>query len=96
MTYLKLWRVWEIDLNKIWLRSGFLHCTAMNYLLRILLIKSGWFKEDDIRLGFSMIWYISIHQYLKVRLAPAEWMKVDIWYHYYGKKLGDYGHGFHV
>ena len=63
MTYLKLWRVWETDLDKIWQRSGFLHCTTINYLLRILLIKSGWFKEDDIRFGFAMIWYISIHQY---------------------------------
>ncbi len=96
MTYLKLWRVWETDLDKIWQRSGFLHCTTMNYLLRIILIKSGWFKEEDIRFGYAMIWYISLHQYLKVRVAPNEWIKADLWYHHYGKKLGDYGHGFHA
>ncbi len=96
MTYLKLWLLWEVDLNKIWRRSGFLHCTSMNYLLRILLVKSGWFTEDDIHLAYSLIWYISIHQYLKVRLAERKWINVDIWYHYYGKGLGEYGHGFYA
>ncbi len=96
MTYLKLWQLWETDVNKIWQRSGFLHCTTMNYLLRILLVKSGWFQEEDLRLKYAMIWYVSLHQYLEVRLAPYEWIKVDIWYHHYGKGLGDYGHGFHA
>jgi len=29
--------------NELWKHSGYLHCNFLNYLLRILLIKSGFF-----------------------------------------------------
>jgi hypothetical protein len=94
-TYTKIWRVFETDLEKLWARSGFLHCHLMNYLLRILLVKSGWFRDEDLTLKISFIWYISIHQHLLVRMNDGRRIHADIWYAYYGKKLGDYAHGFH-
>lgn len=93
-TYLLFWKEWEKDPNKLWLRSGFLHCTQMNYLLRVLLIRSGWFTEDDISLGYSLVFYISIHQYLVVRLKDGDRMAIDPWNASYGATLGQYASGF--
>ena len=94
-TYTKLWRVFETDLEKLWARSGFLHCHLMNYLLRILLVKSGWFRDEDLTLQITFIWYVSIHQHLLVHMRDGRQIHVDIWYAHYGKKFGDYAHGFH-
>ena len=94
-TYLKIWLVFVTDLEKLWQRTDFLHCHTMNYLLRALLIKSGWFSEDDIKLKYSLVRYISLHQYLEIKVALDKFINVDIWNANYGKGLGDYAHGFH-
>src|SRR3569832_857829 len=36
------------SVNEVWARNGFLHCTNQNWLLAILLIKSGHFAPQDI------------------------------------------------
>jgi len=95
LTYIYLWRIFETDLEKIWARNGFLHCHVMNYLLRVLLVKSGWFEDSDIELKHSMYCYVSPHQYLRVRVGKDKWINVDLWYYHYGKQLGEYAHGFH-
>ena len=40
-TYLKFFNLFISDVDKIWAKKGFLHCNVLNYLMRILLIKSG-------------------------------------------------------
>ena len=94
-TYWQLHKAWEMDLEKIWKKTGFLHCHAMNYLLRVLLVKSGWFQDDDIQLKYSLVWYVSPHQYLRVKIEDNKFVNVDVWNYNYGKKFGDYAHGFH-
>ena len=94
-TYTKIHLAFETDLEKLWQRTGFMHCHAINYLLRILLIKSGWFDDSDIRFRYSLVWYISPHQYLRVKVGDDKCLDVDIWNHHYGKEFGDYAHGFH-
>lgn len=93
-TYTKLFEIFLRDLAALWGRSGFLHCTNINYLLRILLVKSGFFTDDDIRLRWTLVWYISPHQYVQVKVGN-QWINVDIWAHAYGVKLGDYARGFY-
>lgn len=93
-TYTKFWRVFERDLDKLWSQSGFMHCSNINYLLRTLLIKNGFFAEADIRLRWTLIWYFSPHQYAQVKIG-GRWINVDIWGRRYGIKLGDYARGFH-
>lgn len=47
-TYTRLFDLFTTDIKKLWNTNGFLHCTNINYVMRILLIKSGHFEEDDI------------------------------------------------
>ncbi|EKD29428.1 MAG: hypothetical protein ACD_78C00417G0006 [uncultured bacterium (gcode 4)] len=93
-TYTRLFELFITDIIKLWSRNGFLHCTNINYVMRILLLKSGRFQESDIRLKWTLIWYVSPHQYLQVRVN-GKWIDVDIWAHAYGIQFGDHAHGFH-
>ncbi len=68
----------------------------MNWLLKILLVGSGWFSEDDIRERWTLIWGISPHQYLTVRLKEGRVLHVDVWGRTYGVPFGDYAHGFNT
>jgi hypothetical protein len=92
-TYILFWKAWEKDPNKLWSRSGFMHCTHQNFLLRVLLVKSSWFSEQDIQLGYSLVWYISPHQYLKIKLGK-DIICADPWNHRFGVPLGYYAVGF--
>jgi hypothetical protein len=93
-TYLKIFEILRHDINWLWAQQGCLHCTHINFLLKILLVQSCVFTEEDIRTRWTLIWYISPHQYLQVRVGK-EWIDVDIWAHVYGIPLGDHAHGFH-
>jgi len=93
-TYLKLFEIFKNDLEFLWNRSGFLHCTNINYLAKILLIKSGFFLEEDIELKWTLVWFISPHQYLRVKVSENDFVNVDIWAKNCGIKFGDYARGF--
>ena len=93
-TYIKIGEVFKKDLNFLWGRSGFLHCNNINYLVRIFLVKSGIFKEEDIILKWTLVWWISPHQYLRIKIGENEFINVDIWGKHYGIKFGDYARGF--
>lgn len=80
--------------DKMWAKK-FLYCYQDNYLLRLLLVKSGWFKDEDIKLKYSFVYYLIPHQYLKVKIKDNQYMNVDPWGRDYGIKLGDYLYGFH-
>lgn len=92
-TYFLLWRAFETDPNILWKRSGFLHCTQQNYLLFVLLIKSGWYTDKDIQLGYSLVWFVSPHQYLRVR-CQNRILYVDPWNFAFGAPFGTYASGF--
>lgn len=93
-TYLKLFDLFSFDLNKIWRKTGFLHCVHLNYLLKILLVKSEFFKTEDIKIKWTLVWYISPHQYLNIKIDKHQSINVDLWGKVYGIKFGDYAHGF--
>jgi len=94
-TYTRFFKLFDTNLERIWNRNGFLHCTTLNYLMRILLVKSGFFKDEDLKLRWSMVWYISPHQHLNVRINSKRVIHVDLWGKSYGIKFGDYSRGFH-
>lgn len=93
-TYLKLPLAFKKDAYFLWSQGGFLHCTNINYLARVLLIKSGLFTEGDIELKWTLIWWISPHQYLRVKVSEDKFIDMDIWAKNYGVKFGDYAKGF--
>ncbi len=93
--FIRFFDLFVTDLDKLWQKDGGLHCTNLNYLLRVLLIKSGFFNEEDIKLKLTLIGYVSIHQYLKIRIKKNKFVNVDMWGASHGVKLGYYAYGFH-
>lgn len=92
-TYLLFFKWFEKDPNKLWARNGFLHCTQQNYLFRVLLVSSGWLRDNQISFGYSLVWWISPHQYLKIKL-PQGSIAIDPWNYTFGVKYGQYATGF--
>lgn len=93
-TYLRLWEGVTANPFTLWRRSGFLHCTNMNYLLRLLLVRSGFFSEQDIELKWTALYYCSPHQYVRVKIGSDNWVNVDVWGKAFGVEFGDYAKGF--
>jgi hypothetical protein len=92
--FIKLKRGFVKNPDKMW-EKKFLYCFQVNYLLRMFLVKSKWFKDEDIKLKFSFVYYIIPHQYLKIKVADNQYMNIDPWGYDYGIKFGDYLYGFH-
>ena len=94
-TFLKLYNIVSSGAEDLWNRSGFMHCTNQNYLLTILLVKSGSFAEEDIKPKWTLLYGFSPHQFLKVK-TNDRYIDVDAWARTYGIKFGDHAHGLHV
>ncbi len=94
-TLLLFWRLFLKNIEKLWRQNGFLHCTKINNLLEFLLTQSGWFNQNDIQRKWTLIWYISPHQYLKIKITENKFINIDIWAKPFGIPFGDYAHGFH-
>ena len=91
---LQLKRLFITDFEQIYKHNGFLYCTHMNYLLRIMLINSRLFNDKDIELKLTNTWYLMPHQYLRIRLSKSNYIDVDPWAYQFGIDFGNYGHGF--
>jgi hypothetical protein len=70
--------------------SGFLHCTSLNFILKYVLIKSWKFSQKEIQYKWTLIWWFSPHQYVKVRNK-----NIDIWAKKYKIPFWDYARYFH-
>ena len=77
-TYLHIENLVEWDLESLWKEKGCQHCTKLNYLMRLLLVKSGFFKEKDIPQQLTLVYGTSLHQYLEVNVDD-KWIIVDPW-----------------
>lgn len=77
---------WYAFKNPLTSKDGFMYCMQQNYLLRTLLIGSGRFTEDDIKI-FVRPFNFFIHQYLRVKLNP-KWVNVDPWVRSVGIPFG--------
>ncbi len=83
---LKVHESWK-PLSSIWDKGGFANCMWMNYMLRVFLITSGFFTEEDIKIKHTFINF-NIHQYLKVKVGKR-WIYIDAWAKVYGLKFGE-------
>ncbi|MFC1645228.1 hypothetical protein ACFL08_04335 [Patescibacteria group bacterium] len=82
------------DPERLW-NKKILICTNLNHLLKITLIHTKFFTEADIQTKWTLIWFISLHQYLRVRVNGSKFINVDPWGKAYGVKFGGYSNGFH-
>lgn len=94
-TILRPFDLFTNNVQSLWNRTGFLHCTNQNYLLTLLLVKGGKFKEKDIKPTWTLMWSFSPHQYLKVDVGNKI-INVDPWSNRYGVPFGQHAHGFNT
>ncbi len=92
-TYTRIFDIFSLNINSLWAKNGFLHCTSINYLLKTILIRTALFTEKDIKMKWTLVWYISPHQYLQVKINN-KFINIDVWGRAYGIEYGDYAHGF--
>ncbi len=64
------------NINEVWRMNGYMPCPQTNYLVRIFLIRSGWFKDEDIRKRYIFVNFVP-HQYLQVRVN-GQWIDLDV------------------
>jgi hypothetical protein len=98
-TITKFFSLFKLNAFDLWPKQGFISCMQMNYLLKILLVKSGFFKEEDIKLPWVLLltWrtFIHPHQYARVKINDNKYINVDIWAKFCGIEFGDYSHWAH-
>lgn len=92
-TYLRLGALMDKNLHRVWHRTEYLHCTHLNHLMKVLLVHSGWFHSRDIRVRWTLIWGVSPHQYLRIRLNDGSNIAADPWGRTYGVPFGKYVSG---
>jgi len=93
------WRFWKLFISNIFtiwnMKGKSMLCTHQNFVLRVLLVKSGCFKDSDIKIKWTMVGYISPHQYLMVHVGNGKWIYIDMWGSSKGIKFGDYARRLH-
>ena len=88
--------LFESSFSTLWRKKGFLHCHQQGFITRTLLLNTGLFTDDDIKIRISAC-YINIHQYLLVNIGEdkPEWIIVDGFAMSLGYPLGEKLHFFH-
>ncbi len=74
------------SVEQAWRLEGFMPCTISNYIFKAFLVKSGWFKDSDIKRRHVFFNFI-LHQYLIVKLGD-KWLDVDVGEKQRGLPLG--------
>lgn len=68
-------RLFVKGLEEIWNTKDFVYCTAINFVIFVLLVKSKFFKPEDIRARYVFVNMV-IHQYLQVKVDGI-WVDFD-------------------
>ena len=66
----------ETSWQKIWQRKGYIPCHHFAHLMRIFLVKSGMFNDNDIKFKIS-IYDWCVHQYCVVKVNGI-WIPVGV------------------
>lgn len=91
-TITRLNLAFEKSLAKLFRRRGFMHCTQLVYLLRVLLVRSKFFDDDTVRNKIVFLNFVP-HIYLQVKIA-GQWYDADPGADQFGIPLGNHAWGF--
>jgi len=89
LTFLRPDVVFSRNLGKMWARSGYLSCNQVNWILYIMLVRSGFFSESDVRFRYTSVFGLSIHQYIQLRIE-GDWVSVDVWAAKFNQNFGEH------
>ena len=70
--------IFENGVFEIWYNKKYQPCSNQNYILKIFLIKSRRFTEEDIKSKIDTKYIIWPHQFLKIKIRK-KWYEVDLW-----------------
>lgn len=93
---LQFHRLFHKNLELLCGSQQYFHCTTANYLLRVMLEKSGRLPSECVTQKASSTWTLFPHQYLRVKIKNNEYINLDPWAYRFGIDFGDYSHGFHT
>lgn len=65
------------DIDTIWNTPGYSPCDKQNYLVKVMLVKSGRFNESDVKLMLASCG-MTPHYYLRVKLN-SNYLDIDMW-----------------
>lgn len=82
-TITKFWYVFEDPFS---FESGYIPCVVFNYLVRVMLVKSDRFREEDVKVVVIPFNFV-VHQYLKVKIDNC-WIDIDPGAKYRGISFG--------
>lgn len=89
----KIFTHWQYAFDPIFVhQSGFLPCNILNQILRIMLVKSGRFSNDDITTCIVFLNFF-IHQYLQVSIDSTH-IDLDPSYYRFGIPFGKHAQWF--
>jgi hypothetical protein len=77
-----------LRIDSVWNRGGFMPCSQTNELMRIFLLKSGFFGPNEVRKRIA-VFRLFIHQYLQVHV-DGRWIDVDVGERQRGLKIGEH------
>jgi len=84
--------LYERDLRKIYLKTGYMHANQLNVFFKILCAQSTFFTSDAIRSKRTFLNFLP-HEYVQVRIA-GQWYDVDLYGGSMGVPLGKHASGF--
>lgn len=83
---------WFKNLDAIWQINGFVPCHQSSFVLKVFLVKSGFFKADDIKIKLTFLNFV-VHHYLEVSLNNKK-IAVDVGEKIKGMPLGKHAQFF--
>lgn len=91
LLFVRLHKHYYKEAHAILKRKGFFPCHIQVFILRLLLIKSKRFKQEDVKVHYTFYSGI-IHEYLKVKVKN-KWINVDPWGYNKGVPFGKHTMG---
>jgi len=90
-SYLLFWRLFVKNPYRIWGTYQQVPCTIMNWLVMVILVKSGHFTEDEFSFKWTLVWGTP-HQYLRVHLGDHT-VDLDPFCAAFGVPYGEHARG---
>ena len=81
------------NIDSLWTSEGYLPCDKQNYVLKVMLVKSKWFNETDVKETLTSC-IITPHYYLNIKLNNNSYVYADMWGADHGYKLGEHASGY--
>ncbi len=76
-------QLFKYNIDELLRKKQFLWCYSQNLILKILLINTEQFKEEDIRIKWTITKRLTIHQYIEIRKYNSLY-RLDPFYEQFG------------